>query len=77
MVSADGEKLPWGPPAIVTGVAAVADDGTFYIYGHRDHDTMYDDAIYAIYGPAALLNAWTRHRGDNANTARLLSALKD
>jgi len=77
VVSSDGERLPWGPPAIVTSVATVAEDGTFYIYGRRDHDTVYSDAIYAIYGPSPILNSWTRHRGDNANTARLLSALED
>ena len=72
----DGQPLGWGPPALMKGVAAVANDGTFYVYGLRDHNTVYADALYAVYGPSPLQTGWTRHRADNANTARISSGQK-
>ena len=71
----EGERYGWTSPAMMTGVVAVATDGTMYVFGRRDDNTVYSDALYAIYGPAALANTWTRYRGDNANTGRLPAAV--
>jgi len=74
--SADGESLGWGPPALMTSPTAVANDGTYYIYGLRSHDTVYADALYAVYGPSPLAPGWSRPRANNANTARVSSGQK-
>ena len=66
-----GQRADWSLRGGLRSIGGVSDAGVIYAAGRLAIGDVYATHLHAMKVSTGLADHWTRHRGNNANTARL------